>query len=405
MALTPTEFRTALRSFAAGVTVVTTRDREGRPSGLTASAFTSVSLDPPLVLVCVDHGGHRPPRLPRPRLVRRQRAPTGAGGALPPVRGVGRRQVRRGALPRGPDGPAAPRRRPGDPRVPGRRGARGRRPHDLHRRRSRPPRSPAGGPLVYFHGGYHGLVADGGAPSGDRRPDVTSRPPPMDRIITKDRGLVMPQRPAPARLEPQRSRAHRLAAGAVLVDTRDPRAFGAGHVAGSLNVWIDGPQFAERVSWFVPPGASLLLLAETDADVARAVPALARVGLDDVAGYVHRRRRGAGRPVCRSELWPTSRRRSWPSVSPRARPGGPRRSRAGRVGGWPRGRRPSRPDAPGGGAARRDPARPPVALTCAGGARSSLVGSMLLARGYTDLLNVWGGMSGWMQAGLPTMRG
>jgi flavin reductase (DIM6/NTAB) family NADH-FMN oxidoreductase RutF len=55
MALTPTEFRTALRSFAAGVTVVTTRDRDGRPSGLTASAFTSVSLTPPLVLVCVDH--------------------------------------------------------------------------------------------------------------------------------------------------------------------------------------------------------------------------------------------------------------------------------------------------------------------------------------------------------------
>ena len=55
MALTSTEFRTALRSFATGVTVVTTRDREGRPSGLTASAFTSVSLDPPLILVCVDH--------------------------------------------------------------------------------------------------------------------------------------------------------------------------------------------------------------------------------------------------------------------------------------------------------------------------------------------------------------
>jgi flavin reductase (DIM6/NTAB) family NADH-FMN oxidoreductase RutF len=55
MALTPAEFRTALRSFATGVTVVTTRDREGHPSGLTASAFTSVSLDPPLVLICVDH--------------------------------------------------------------------------------------------------------------------------------------------------------------------------------------------------------------------------------------------------------------------------------------------------------------------------------------------------------------
>jgi len=64
MALTPTEFRTALRSFAAGVTVVTTRDREGRPSGLTASAFTSVSLSPPLVLVCVDHAATAHPDFP-----------------------------------------------------------------------------------------------------------------------------------------------------------------------------------------------------------------------------------------------------------------------------------------------------------------------------------------------------
>ncbi len=63
MALTPAEFRTALRSFATGVTVVTTRDREGRPSGLTASAFTSVSLEPPLVLVCVDHAATAHPDL------------------------------------------------------------------------------------------------------------------------------------------------------------------------------------------------------------------------------------------------------------------------------------------------------------------------------------------------------
>ncbi len=48
------EFRHVLGHFASGVTVVTTRDAVGRPEGLTASAFTSVSLDPPLVLVCVD---------------------------------------------------------------------------------------------------------------------------------------------------------------------------------------------------------------------------------------------------------------------------------------------------------------------------------------------------------------
>jgi 3-hydroxy-9,10-secoandrosta-1,3,5(10)-triene-9,17-dione monooxygenase reductase component len=47
-------FRLVLSHFAAGVTVVTTVDGAQRPFGLTATAFTSVSLDPPLVLVCVD---------------------------------------------------------------------------------------------------------------------------------------------------------------------------------------------------------------------------------------------------------------------------------------------------------------------------------------------------------------
>jgi flavin reductase (DIM6/NTAB) family NADH-FMN oxidoreductase RutF len=48
------EFRRVLGHFAAGVTVVTTVNDDRRPCGLTATAFTSVSLEPPLVLVCVD---------------------------------------------------------------------------------------------------------------------------------------------------------------------------------------------------------------------------------------------------------------------------------------------------------------------------------------------------------------
>lgn len=47
------ELRNALGVFATGVTVVTTRDDAGRPRGFTANSFTSVSLDPPLILVCV----------------------------------------------------------------------------------------------------------------------------------------------------------------------------------------------------------------------------------------------------------------------------------------------------------------------------------------------------------------
>ena len=45
--------RRALGNFVTGVTVVTTTDELGRPRGLTANSFTSVSLDPPLVLVCI----------------------------------------------------------------------------------------------------------------------------------------------------------------------------------------------------------------------------------------------------------------------------------------------------------------------------------------------------------------
>lgn len=47
------EYRSALASFATGVTVVTTTDVAGDAHGLTVNSFTSVSLDPPLVLWCL----------------------------------------------------------------------------------------------------------------------------------------------------------------------------------------------------------------------------------------------------------------------------------------------------------------------------------------------------------------
>ena len=55
MPVDPMEFRRALGCFATGVTVITTVDESGQPRGLTANAFSSLSLDPTLILVCVDH--------------------------------------------------------------------------------------------------------------------------------------------------------------------------------------------------------------------------------------------------------------------------------------------------------------------------------------------------------------
>lgn len=53
MPVEPQSFKDALRRFAAGVTVVTARTAAGLPVGLTVTAFSSVSLSPPLIQICL----------------------------------------------------------------------------------------------------------------------------------------------------------------------------------------------------------------------------------------------------------------------------------------------------------------------------------------------------------------
>jgi len=59
----PRTLRDALGCFATGVTVVTCLDEADQPVGLTANSFTSVSLDPPLLLVCIAKGAASAPAL------------------------------------------------------------------------------------------------------------------------------------------------------------------------------------------------------------------------------------------------------------------------------------------------------------------------------------------------------
>ncbi len=60
------EYRNALGRFATGVSVVTTQ-HEGHVHGMTANAFVSVSLDPPLILLSVDNRSHMNQLLPETR--------------------------------------------------------------------------------------------------------------------------------------------------------------------------------------------------------------------------------------------------------------------------------------------------------------------------------------------------
>ncbi|MFJ9847873.1 flavin reductase family protein [Streptomyces sp. NPDC101150] len=52
--ISPAEFRAAMAALAAPVTVVTCYNAKGEPVGITVSAVASLSLDPPLILVCLD---------------------------------------------------------------------------------------------------------------------------------------------------------------------------------------------------------------------------------------------------------------------------------------------------------------------------------------------------------------
>jgi flavin reductase (DIM6/NTAB) family NADH-FMN oxidoreductase RutF len=53
--VTSEEFRRACGRFATGVTIASVLDPRGVPHGLTVSSFTSVSLNPPLILICLGH--------------------------------------------------------------------------------------------------------------------------------------------------------------------------------------------------------------------------------------------------------------------------------------------------------------------------------------------------------------
>src|SRR5919106_731513 len=104
---------------------------------------------------------------------------------------------------------------------------------------------------------------------------VPPKPPSFDTIVAKNRGL-MPLSSAKPRPFSAKEAWAAVGAGACVGDLRDPATFGEGHVPGAINVWIDGPQFAERVSWFLPAGAPVILVPQGPSEVERAAAALAR---------------------------------------------------------------------------------------------------------------------------------
>ncbi|WP_030690951.1 rhodanese-like domain-containing protein [Streptomyces globisporus] len=185
------------------------------------------------------------------------------------------------------------------------------------------------------------------------------------------------------------------AAGAVVVDARDPQEFAAGHLRGAVNVPADG-RFAEQAGTVLHPAAELVVMAPQNREE-EVVTRLARIGFDRVAGYL-RDPEGALRSLA-DEVSPASRITAAqlrtalagerPPVVVDVRTCGEREAN-----GFietalhiPLSELPAR--------SGELPADRPLVLHCAGGHRSSIAASLLRHRGFTDVSDILGGYAAW----------
>ena len=203
--------------------------------------------------------------------------------------------------------------------------------------------------------------------------------------------------PSPPALAPDSVEAMREA-GAVVLDTRPAAQFGTAHVPGSLNIGLGG-QFASWAGSLIAPERPIVLVTEDEDHVPEARTRLARVGLENVGGYLaggllawHE----SGRPVATTEQISVDELRH--------------RIAQGEAGQLVDVRRPGEWQAGHIAQARHLPlnqltslaaeldCKQAVTAICAGGYRSSIATSLLEQQGCRRIVNVVGGMTAWNNA-------
>ncbi|PYQ37579.1 MAG: MBL fold metallo-hydrolase [Acidobacteria bacterium] len=187
--------------------------------------------------------------------------------------------------------------------------------------------------------------------------------------------------------------------GAIVLDTRPAAQYGAGHVPGSLHIGLSG-QFASWAGALVSPGTPMLIVAEDEEQVREARLRLARVGLDNVAGYLA----GGILEWDRAGLrLATLEQINVAELDERLREGAVRVVDVRRPGEWQSGHIATALHLPLNDLAEKadDLSREePLAVVCAGGFRSSIGTSLLERQGFHRITNVVGGMAAWRAANL-----
>jgi hydroxyacylglutathione hydrolase len=203
--------------------------------------------------------------------------------------------------------------------------------------------------------------------------------------------------PTPAALSPDEVE-RRCAAGALVLDARAAAEYGNGHVAGSLHIGLGG-QFASWAGTLVSPESPIVLVVEDEALIVQTRTRLARVGLENVTGYLSggiRAWDASGRALARTEQIGVDELRARLeegedlAVLDVRRPGE-----------WQTGHIKQAVLMPLHELAKRAAAldrEHPVAAICAGGYRSSTATSVLERLGFHKIVNVVGGMAAWNTA-------
>jgi len=191
------------------------------------------------------------------------------------------------------------------------------------------------------------------------------------------------------------------AQGQVILDVRPAAEFGAGHIPGALNIGLGG-QFASWAGSLIPLPAPIVIVAESDEQVEEAQIRLARVGLENVKGYLAGGMsawKDADQPVAQVPQITVAELKELIDTRPDLQIIDVRRPAEYAGGHAPRAitaplaqLRESLPNL------NLRPDRQ-TAIICAGGYRSSAGTSILQRTGFTNLLNVSGGTKAWIDAG------
>ena len=222
---------------------------------------------------------------------------------------------------------------------------------------------------------------------------------PKDAEINRAGALPLSELPTLRPMTPQEVEQAR--SGLMILDVRLAADFGAAHVPGSMNIGLGG-QFASWAGTLIPMETPLIIIAESEEKAQEAQMRLARVGFENVKGYL-----AGGIDAWKTEGFAVA---TVPQITVAelkaliASGSDLQVVDVRRPGEYESGHAPRAETAPLSNlnetlpSLKLDPAKP-TAVICAGGYRSSAATSIMQPQGFTNLLNVTGGTSAWIKAG------